>query len=54
MYVTARYFWHEKFQCELPNMESVQKVKTLLANRDKNAGFFSIFIEGNSKVRIED
>ena len=54
MYGTTRYLWHGKFQCKLPNVESVQNVKTLLANRDKNAVFFSIFIERNSKVRIED
>lgn len=50
--MTARYLQNEKF---IANVESVQKDKTLVVNRDdKAAAVFSIFIERNSKVRIED
>lgn len=47
--MTARYLQNEKF---IANVESVQKDKTLVVNRDdKAAAVFSIFIERNSKAR---
>ena len=56
IWVTARNLWQWKCQCkcEKGRYNIAQKVKALLANKDKNAvSVFCIYIEVYNKAKIE-